>query len=47
MNLYKSELKQLPNPRSIEGINILARKRGLEVGFKFVESFILIRNLID
>lgn len=39
MSLYRSELKKLPHPRSIEGLKILARERGLISGFKYAEAF--------
>ena len=47
MKAYESELKQCPHPRSLEIIEALAKKRGSEVGVKFAEAFILIRELID
>jgi len=46
MKEYKSELKKPPHPRSIEGIEYLARRRGMEVHVKFAEAFILIRELV-
>lgn len=42
MNLYKTELKTLPHPRSIEGLKILARERGLMSSFEYAESFNLL-----
>lgn len=45
MQCYKSELMNYPHPRSLEGIKILAQKRGLEVGLKFAEAFCLIREI--
>jgi LmbE family N-acetylglucosaminyl deacetylase len=46
MKAYKSELKQSPHPRSLEIIEVLAKKRGSEVGVKFAEAFMLIRQII-
>jgi len=46
MKAYESELKQYPQPRSLEIIEALAKKRGSEVGVKFAEAFILIREII-
>ena len=43
---YKSELKEYPHPRSIEGIDIQARKRGIEVSIKYAECFELIRKIV-
>ncbi len=45
MQCYKSELKEYPHPRSLEGIKILSQKRGMEVGFKNAEAFMLIREI--
>ena len=45
MKVYKSEIHDYPHPRSLEGIKILAKKRGLEVGLKFAEAFCLIRKI--
>lgn len=45
MNCYKSEIREYPHPRSLEGIKILAQKRGLEVGLKYAEGFCLIREI--
>ena len=46
MKLYASEIKPYPHPRSKEGIEILAQKRGLEVGVKYAECFFLIRKTV-
>lgn len=46
MEAYKSELKSLPHPRSLEIIKALAKKRGSEAGLKFAEAFMLIREII-
>ena len=43
---YKNEIREYPHPRSIEGIEILARRRGLESGLKFAEAFKVVR-IID
>jgi LmbE family N-acetylglucosaminyl deacetylase len=45
MQCYKSEIRQYPHPRSLEGIKILAQKRGLEVSLKFAEAFCLVRSI--
>ena len=42
---YKSELKEYPHPRSLEGIKILAQKRGMEVGKRYAEAFMLVREI--
>lgn len=45
MEAYKSEIKKYPHPRSSEMITCLAQKRGGEVGLKFAEAFLLIREI--
>lgn len=45
MKCYKSEIRAYPHPRSLEAIEILAKKRGLEVGLKSAEAFCLIREI--
>jgi len=44
--IYKSEVKKFSHPRSIEGIRVLAKKRGCEVCSKAAEAFILIRDTL-
>lgn len=46
MECYKSELKDYPHPRSLEGIKVLAQKRGTECGTKAAEAFILLREVV-
>ncbi len=43
--IYEKEVRDFPNPRSIKGIKILARKRGTEAGMEYAEGFVLIRDL--
>ncbi len=45
MEIYKSELKASPHPRSLELLEVLAKKRGSEVGFELAEAFVLIREI--
>lgn len=42
---YKDEIKTWPHPRSIEGIEVLAKKRGSEAGLGYAEAFVLIREI--
>lgn len=42
---YRTEIREYPHPRSFEGIDILARYRGLQVGFEFAEAFMLYREI--
>lgn len=45
MKAYESELKQYPHPRSLEIVEVLAKKRGSEILVKFAEAFMLIREI--
>ncbi|MCK4589148.1 MAG: PIG-L family deacetylase [Nanoarchaeota archaeon] len=42
---YKSEVREYPHSRSVEGIKILAQFRGLESGLKYAEAFYLLREV--
>jgi len=44
MEAYVREVRQFPHPRSATGIEVLAQKRGMEVGFQAAEAFMLIRD---
>ena len=46
MSCYKSELKKYPHPRSLEGITVLAKKRGTESGLLAAEAFMIIREIL-
>lgn len=46
MLLFETEVKTAPHPRSIELIKALAMKRGSEIGVKYAEAFMLIREII-
>jgi len=43
--MYKSEIEEFPNPRSIIAIENLAILRGIESGFKKAEAFELIKKI--
>jgi len=45
MRAHKSELREYPHPRSLEIVEILAKKRGSEARLKFAESFMMIREI--
>lgn len=47
MKCFKSQLKEFPNPRSLETIEVLAKFRGSTVGFKAAEAFMVIRQIIQ
>ncbi|MBN1414282.1 MAG: PIG-L family deacetylase [Bacteroidales bacterium] len=47
MNCFKSQLKEFPNPRSLQSIEALANLRGSAVGFTHAEAFMTIRIIED
>ena len=46
MACYKTELREYPHPRSLRGLELLARERGLGVGVEAAECFYLIREIL-
>ncbi len=45
MESYEFEKREFPHPRSPEALEILAKKRGVEVGEDYAEAFMLIRSI--
>lgn len=45
MACYAAELRELPHPRSMEGIRLYARERGLSVGCEYAEALCLVREV--
>ena len=43
---YKNEINAWPHPRSIKGIQNLAKYRGQSVGLKYAEAFYLLRQIL-
>ena len=41
---YQSETRAFPHPRSVEGLKVVAQKRGMEVGFEYAEAFVVLRD---
>lgn len=41
---YETEKRVYPHPRSKEALKVLAQKRGTEIGFKYAEAFMIIRE---
>lgn len=39
LSVYRDELRDFPHPRSIEGVEILAKYRGMQSGLKAAEAF--------
>lgn len=46
MKCYSTELNKYPHPRSIEGIEALAKYRGCNVGVLYAEAFCLLRRIV-
>lgn len=47
LGYYASELRAYPHPRSLEGIEYLARRRGNEIGIEYAEAFHIVRRRED
>ncbi len=45
LKAYKSEIREYPHPRSVRGIEIIARRWGTVAGKELVEAFELIREI--
>ena len=44
LSAYFRELRDFPHPRSAKGIEVLAQKRGMEIGFSAAEAFMIARD---
>jgi len=42
---YEAELRVFPHPRSPEAIKVYAMKRGVEIGVKAAEAFVVVRGI--
>jgi hypothetical protein len=40
---YETEKRIYPHPRSEEALKVQAQKRGVEIGFKYAEAFMIMR----
>ena len=47
MNCYESQIKEYPNPRSIDAIKALAMYRGSTVSVPYAESFMVVREILS
>jgi LmbE family N-acetylglucosaminyl deacetylase len=45
LGCYEVESRPYPHPRSPEGLRAYARKRGMEVGLKAAEAFVILRDI--
>lgn len=43
---YKSEIKEFPHPRSLKGVEVLAKFRGMQINKEYAESFKILRSII-
>jgi len=46
LQCFKSQMREFPNPRSLDTIDALAKFRGSTVGFQHAEAFMIIRQII-
>ena len=46
MACYHTELREYPHPRSLRGLEQIARERGLSVGLEAAECFQLLREVV-
>ena len=44
LKCYETEKRIFPHPRSEEALKILAKKRGIEIGFEYAEVFMSLRE---
>ena len=44
LEIYKSEMRDWPHARSIDGVRSLAMWRGASIGCEYAEAFMLVRN---
>jgi len=40
---YKTELREYPHPRSLEGVELIAKNWGMKVGLNYAEAFTIVR----
>ena len=45
LRIYKNEMRPFPHPRSIEGVKVLAKFRGMNIGATAAEAFVLERKI--
>jgi LmbE family N-acetylglucosaminyl deacetylase len=46
LSIYKSQIRDFPDSRSLEGVEALAKFRGCSVGVEAAEAFVLVRRII-
>lgn len=45
LQAYQSEMREWPHPRSLDGLEILGKWRGSQIGIPLAEAFKLLRNI--
>ena len=45
LKIYKNEIRSWPHPRSLKAIKNLAAYRGSQIGVKFAEAFVVLREI--
>jgi len=45
LRCYRSELRAFPHPRSVRGVKLFARERGISIGCEYAECFQLVRKV--
>jgi LmbE family N-acetylglucosaminyl deacetylase len=46
VQVYKSEIREYPHPRSVEALSVAAKHWGVKVGLEAAEAFMLVREII-
>jgi N-acetylglucosamine malate deacetylase 1 len=46
MEAMETEIRDFPHPRSAQGIETLARYRGMQSGYEYAEAFMLVKSFI-
>mgnify|MGYP001336083408 CR=1 FL=1 len=44
--MYATEIRPYPFPRSVEGLRSISRVRGMQAGLPYAEAFVIVRSLI-
>src|SRR5262249_22231818 len=47
LECYDSEIRKYPHPRSAEGVEVLARYRGMQAGTSYAEAFKVSRTVVQ
>jgi len=45
LQAYKTEIKKFPNSRSLKGIEILSKFRGMQNGLEQAEAFLVLKEI--